>query len=457
MLRVSEDRMSVMLERVEPGEEVAELAARVLEEMTRLGLLQTFSREELLERLREAVKMAAEEHWPAEGILLATGRMPIPPRDARLEWAGNFFEEGFSVSEDGRVDYRQRLACDSVEAGQLLGSLITPAEGMPGIDVFGKKMEVERPVRIRLRLGPGVRMEEAEENQALYSTQAGRVRWVNGTLTVDKMLRIQGNVGLETGNIAHPGSVVVMGDVQIGSRLTASGDVEVMGTVEPSEIAVGGNLVIHGGLTGAAGKRIRVVGSLTAKFIHEAQLEVGGDVTIEAELLKVLLTAKGALRMPGGRVIGGRIAVKEGIEVRQAGSDAKATTMLCAGCDDALALAKAEKQARVGEIEKAIALGRQTIDSLIARQLRLTPEQRDRLALLLTKEHQMKAELKLRRGELDEAIAATRALELARIVVRDRLCTETTLQIFDGKLTLGENMNGPLQAVLRAGRIELRK
>lgn len=455
-LLISDDRMSVLLERLEPGEDLEALSLRILAEMNRLGLCANPGRDELLATLCRAAAQAAQGE-PAQKVKVAEGRLPTPSRDAVLEWTENFFDQGLSTDMHAdKIDYRHRQARIGAEEGQCLARLSPPFDGKPGSDVFGNPINVRKPLRIRVKLGPGVRMAEEKGGiQVFTATQAGRVRWAMGTLAVDNLLEVHGDVGLESGDIAHPGAVLVRGDVQAGSRITAAGDIEILGSVEPSDITAGGNLIVRGGLTGAEGRRVRVGGGLIAKFINEVTVEAGGDVVVEAEMLNTVLNARGELRMLYGRVIGGRILARNGIRLLQAGSDGHIPTHLCVARDEALVKAKAEKLALITTLEARSNKIHQTIDPLMARQTRLNAEQREHVTLLMSQVYDLESEVKSAQQEMEEMIDATANLERTRIVIRERTYGETTFQIGNEKMTVVDDIRIPVTAVLRAGQVVL--
>lgn len=456
LLLISEDRMSVLLARLEPGENLDALALRIEGEMNRLKLRCSPSREGLLGVLCRAAAQAMAQEGPVENVILAEGRPPVPARDAVMEWTEDFFDATFHAdATTGRVDYRHHQAQNGAEEGQCLARLHASVEGKSGSDVLGNPINVKHPVRIRVRLGPGVRMTEEDGVQSFFATQAGRVRWAMNMLAVDNLLEIHGDVGMESGDIAHPGAVLVRGDVQAGSSITATGDIEIQGSVEPSDITAGGNLIVRGGLTGAKGRRVRVGGGIIAKFINEACVDAGGDVAVESEMLNTTLQSRGELRMPHGRVIGGQVLARNGIQLLQAGSDGHIPTLLCTARDEALIKAKAEKQALIANLEARANKIHQTIDPLMARQARLNAEQRENVTLLMSQVFDLEQEVKTVLKEIEEMNEATANLEKTRIVIREKTYGETTLQIGTEKMTVVDDVRIPVTAVMRAGRVVL--
>lgn len=448
--------MKIVLESVEPGTDSQVLANEILEDMPQMGVASLPARDILHAYLSIAVNNANTQGRAMKDVLIVAGKRPVPPRDGKIEWAGDFFVTGFDVDPlTGRVDYRRRQARTGVTADQLLGRLTLPRDGEPGMDVLGNRLPVGRPRRVRLRMGPGVRMEEAEGVQSYYATQAGRVRFTFDMLAVDNVFRVNGNVGLSSGNIVHPGAVVVDGDVQAGSSITAEGDIEIMGTVEPSDITTGSNLIIQGGLTGAPGRRVKVAGDLQVKFIQDANLEVSGDATVANEMLNTTLVVGGMLKMPGGRVVGGRVTAQGGMILRRAGSEAHARTALCVVQDDPEAAARAEKRARIPLLEKILAKLHQVADPMVARETRLSAAQREELTPLLVQISDKEHALQTLRSEL-EGMEAALAESLPVMLIQERIFAETTFHVREEKRTITEDLIGPLRVTLQGNRIELR-
>ena len=113
--------------------------------------------------------------------------------------------------------------------------------------MFGKLIPPAAPEPAVVRAGAGVRAEPRGDLTCFYAARAGRFRWEDDTIHVDDVYVVQGNVGLATGHVNHPGTVIVHGDVQAGAQLLAGGDVEIKGAIECANVQTGGNLVVEGG------------------------------------------------------------------------------------------------------------------------------------------------------------------------------------------------------------------
>ena len=217
---------------------------------------------------------------------------------------------------------------------QRLARLIPPRCGTPGRDVLGGDINVADPLPATIRVGSNVRVEDQEDGStAYYATFDGRIRWADGVLAVDDVYVIKGNVGLETGNIDHPGAVVIEGDIQAGASVTAKGDIIVKGMVEPSNVNASGKLVVNGGVVGRDGFKIELDGGLHAKYVLEATVLTGDDVEVSNEIDRANIKTRGRVVIPKGRITGGHVSARRGIDVGVAGADGLIPTVLSTGFD----------------------------------------------------------------------------------------------------------------------------
>ena len=71
---------------------------------------------------------------------------------------------------------------------------------------------------------------EEDGKTVLRSKTNGIIGELNGVLTVQNHLLIDGDVGLETGNLKFDGSIQVRGTVMPGYSIIASGDISIEST-----------------------------------------------------------------------------------------------------------------------------------------------------------------------------------------------------------------------------------
>ena len=123
-LRVSDDRLAVVLDCTVDLEHFRELVDRVEGALRGLNVAEPPTREELEKRLRDACRPTPA--GPVIQKLNVVEGIPItPPRDGEIRWAGEFFVPGFTIDEEtGAINYREHVAKPSVTNEQLLAILV---------------------------------------------------------------------------------------------------------------------------------------------------------------------------------------------------------------------------------------------------------------------------------------------------------------------------------------------
>lgn len=214
----------------------------------------------------------------ARSVLLARGTPAVPGQRGQIEL---FFErppEPGAVLEGGAMDFRERQAIPTVEAGQLLAKRLLPTPGTPGVDVRGRVLKAPREERGLLFAGSNVTSKEAGREQFFHATAAGFARVSQDTLAVHNKLRHRGDVDYAVGNIDFDGDVEISGTVRGRFRVEAAGDVYVDGVVEKTaRLVAGGDVVVRGGIVGSV---VRARGSVFAKFIQDARVDAGRDLLV---------------------------------------------------------------------------------------------------------------------------------------------------------------------------------
>jgi len=443
-LRLTEDKLKVLLScTLSQVHDVIFLARRIQSELDAQRILHDFTEESLAAWIEDAAGGTEQ----IESTPLIEGLPPMAPVDGRIEWAGNFFDTGFLVDPvTGAIDYRQRAAECSVRKDQLLARVFPPQEGQEGRDVFGKPVRVRKARPARIRPGQNVRLEESEGT--FYATSNGRIRWVSEGLSVDPVYVIDGSVDLESGNVNHPGAVQIEKDVQEGATVKAAGDIEVKQVVEAAAVESGGSITVCGGILRGSGKTISAAGSLHARFILDADVEAGGDVAVEREIVHTKLRTRGCLLMAKGRIIGGLTMALGGITLGQAGSAAAVRTELIAGKDYWLEEQLAQKDAQLAALRQSL----EKIQAVITPG-KLPSQRSAAITKLLDKTDDLKAEISRVSDEVDRLKEDSRERAVFTIEIRDRVFPEVVLCIGEERLRIQEELLGPARAHLVEGRI----
>jgi uncharacterized protein (DUF342 family) len=343
-LRLSGDKVRVLLDCPDPLQDLAGTVARISEELEALGLPE-YPDEAFIS---QALQNICRPGQHLRGVTLVMGQAPVPPQHGQLKWSRDYFVEGWEIAADESIDFWARLDQRSVTAEEKLLVMRPAVAGEPGLNVFGNKIPVDKPQKVRVRCGKGVREIVLDDGlTTFYAEIAGRVRFADNTLSVDDIYLVKGNVNLETGNIHHTGSLQIDGDVETGASIEADGDISIKGMLEPANVRAGGSLTVHGGIVGSPETMISVGGQLHAKYIKEALIRAEGHVTVANEITYCDIETRGKVEASRGRIAGGRTIARMGITVGEAGASGSSQTLLAAGVDPTL-------DAKVNALKKKI-------------------------------------------------------------------------------------------------------
>ncbi|MCZ8344675.1 MAG: FapA family protein [Leptospira sp.] len=266
----------------------------------------------------------------------------IPAKQGESGWIKFYFPRATRVvlTEDGSADFRNINKYVHVKEGERLATLFEGVAGEQGIDVNGNPVypnPIERP---RLTLGKNVLPKtvndpEKPERQLkeYYAGLSGVVFSTDTSLSVSPELNIESNIGLGTGNINFDGTIRVKGTIEEGSVVVCHGSLYLEGNVESSEVTVGEDLDVKGGVKAKGQGVIKVKGDLRAKFIENANLEIDGDCIVENFILQSNIKCLGNIILTGdsSSIISSDILSYQGITVSSLGSSAQLDTVVEVG------------------------------------------------------------------------------------------------------------------------------
>lgn len=447
-LRPSDDYMTLLLTCTLPPRNIEIVVGRVRNELGDLGITADERIDEALARLEKALP-----HGPhLENVVLLEGVPPVPPIDESIRWSGNFLAKGFVVDpETGRADYRRKVADVSVESGQVLAEIIPGQAGKNGHDVFGRVVPPRAPRAAVIHEGKNVRFDPMRRNYT--AIVSGRFRFVAKVLSVDDVLHVDGSAGLRTGNINHPGALVVSRDIQSDTEVIATGDIDVGENVEDATVESGGNLTVHGGISCKVKGTIKVAGNLHARFMRNVNVESGGDIYVDREINQCHIRTRGAVIVKSGRIVGGSIVALKGVETVDLGSDACIPTELTVGKDYTMETLIAEKKAAVESAKIVVLKLRDAVAPLRSKRDSLSPPMKQKLAMMLEELQKRETVFAGLEKELDRLFRSIQAAATNQIYIHGKIYPDNTIQVGAQLKKIKEGVDGPLRIGLKDGKL----
>lgn len=266
----------------------------------------------------------------------------VKPQDGRDAYMVFNFETDPSKlkikeTKSGNVNFKELNQIQNVVKGQPLAQKMPPERGKAGKTLFGRYLEAKNGKDIRLPLGKNVELDK--DGATIIASMNGRVVFESERINVEPVLELDA-VNIKTGNIDFLGTVVVKGNVEDGYDVKASGNIEVNGTVGQSHLKTeNGDIIVSQGIFGHDVGVIQAGGSLWAKFIQSAKVEVEKFVIVSDSIMNSEVTAMKRVILNGkkAQITGGHLFATEEICAKNIGSPGGgAETILEVGFDPRL-------------------------------------------------------------------------------------------------------------------------
>ncbi|MCE5243971.1 MAG: FapA family protein [Syntrophobacteraceae bacterium] len=369
---------------------------------------------------------------------IAQGTPPKAGKPAEIRY---FFasraQETACGDDRTKIDLRDRGQVPQVKKGCLLAEKAPRIKEENGIDVYGKPIQVEKSKDVPLLRGTGV--EVSGDGLKLYATVDGRPELsILGKLFVYPELNINGDVDFETGNISFDGAIIVKGIVQDGFRVT--GGSLTAREISKATIDVAGNIEVYGGILGAA---IKAGGSVKAVHMHSSKVESIGDVIVDKGIYDSGIVTSGKCMAERGTIVSSKIVAKQGVDAAHIGSERSVPCTLIVGIDP-------NTQKELDRLREAIALknkAREQVRENVERLQKQSSREEVRIGeLAQIQERSMREErmLRQRKNELkpgDAGKAAAVDEEIAQAVARAKSAGEELERLLDRQETILQDID----------------
>lgn len=296
-----------------------------------------------------------------ENVLVAQGL----PSTNGLECVVQFniqFEGNRNKTVKGRA--REELEKKAlVNKDTYIGEFFPPSnEPREGTDIHGesltpKKQDGGEPQIIEI--SKYIRQEKTEEGKVLlYADRGGLFTYDGQRMQLHHIQDIKGNVDRTTGNIRFPGSVLIRGGIQPGFFVLAGQDIQVEDTVIDALLSADGNIKLKSGIKGTKKAALRSKKNILVNFAEDCKLLAVENITVNNACLRAQVKCNGKMIFTSdkGKLIGGRVLARKGMEVHTLGSPKGIKTQVSFGQDylieDQIEVEKREMKKIQQEINK---------------------------------------------------------------------------------------------------------
>jgi uncharacterized protein len=274
-----------------------------------------------------------EKITPGKAILIAQGTPPVKGDDAHITYL-EIPDRKPVIRDDGKADYYDLNFIHEIKEGSWLGEKIPPKPGTDGKTIHGEKVPAPPGRDASLKYDRKSAYEVEEEGKIVLRSRFGGVlEHSKGQISVNHHLPINGDAGIETGNIDFEGSISIRGTVQPGYTVIAKGDLSIEGPegVTGAKLikSIEGDVYIRGGIFGLGETRVEAGGNIFVKHVNEANLFAGQNISIGFYAIGSYLKAASILvDEQKGKIIGGKAIAKKQIVTSTSGNRLERRTEL---------------------------------------------------------------------------------------------------------------------------------
>lgn len=347
---------------------------------------------------------------PREPFVIAQGIPPTSGQPAEIRY---YFDTDplriGTLLEDGTMDWKNRGDIPQVAEGELLAEKQGGYPGKPGTNIYGEQVPPPRIKDPALKFTKGAG--RSEDGNQIFAKSGGMPKLgADGRIGVFRVLPIDTEIGIETGNVDFDGHIEVNGGVASG--YTVRGGSLNTKEIQNATIELTEDLFSDAGVYGST---VTVGGHLKASHIHNSTVEVLGDLVVEKEIFSCTILVNGRCLVDSGKIIASTITAKKGIQVKDIGTEAAKPCELNVGIDfkferdmEAAKEALADLQEKAAGSEAEIAVLKGKIDELDAELGAVAQEQDGCMVQKRRLEEKLKdeaiAQNPAKRGTIEELI-----------------------------------------------------
>ena len=263
-------------------------------------------------------------------------------------------------------------------------------------------------------------------------------------------LRVEGNVDPSSGNIDTPGCVHVGGNVVDLFQLRCGGRAHVGGVIEAASVAVGGDLVAVGGISGKQQGQCRSGGDVRARYVTNATVDAVGDVVLETELCNSRLICQGDLRLDSGSIVGGHATVLGSVVCQSVGSPGgTAATLIELGVFEALRRLAATSVPQIERLRREMEKVRMGAAPLIKNQKQLSAAQKEQVTEMLFEADSLDEQINALLTPLRDGWNTWRCAPASELRVTGVLHAGVTIRFPGLVAIIDAAVRGPLRLVAR--------
>ncbi len=320
-------------------------------------------------------------------VLIARGQIPRKGADGWYEcYFRTMINKRPKIMKDGSADYKNVEWFETVKAGQKLAYYHRAEPGTDGYTVSGKVIPAQRGMEKGILVGKGFEMQA--DRKTYISTVDGMVKMNDTTLEVSRHMEVD-DVTLATGNINFDGSLHIKGNVENGTEIRVSEDLEIDGNVGAATIICGGSILLKKGMNSSGNGFIQAKKNIVSRFFESVRVEAEEDIQVNKCLNSQLYA--GGMIISSSTIAGGVASAEKGFRITNAGNSIGLHTALKVGYNEQIQEKIHGLNSAIWEAEQELGMLNNSYQGIVSKY---PPEIRNSMELFIKLEKSVTAKRK---------------------------------------------------------------
>ncbi len=375
-------------------------------------------------------------------IIIAKGKDPSP---GAKPYIFETYKQAAPIKEDldkDIVDIRALQQRSIVKAGAVFAEVRYEFEPQQGYDIYGNGVEPKRGEKINVNLG-----ENVEERDGKYYAVIDGIPVIDEKkIAISSILVHKGDVNLRTGNINFDGPVEILGSVDNGALIEATGDIFVKGTVRGAVLKSKGSIEVLGGVvTGEKGK-ISAAADIKAEFCENSKIQCGGNLLVKKAILNSQIIAGQSIEVldrQEGLLAGGMISCLDFLKVANLGFKIGAKTKLNIGVDWKSEIAVRIREARIENLRETQAKDRASLREITSkRSAQMTAKHKEKKVYFQQRLQKIRPIIEKAEAHLEVARTQLTYNNNAQIHVEHNIHSNNEITISGNKVAIANDLAG---------------
>jgi len=442
---VSADRLTASLT-VQPGVDPSDLTAESVGAILEGRGVRTST--ELHARVEELVAKLQENPDDEAEIVVTRGVPPKHGEDGRFELDASLVQEDPGEGEGDpseAADHYARSAFIVVDEGQKLGKLLPHSEAEDGLDVRGEVIKATPGRPAKVKFDDSV---QVNEDGTVIARQKGQLEADEESLRVEPILVISESVDFSTGNVDFPGDVLIQRGVCDCFTVEAGGSLEIVELVEAASVKAGGSILLRRGMAGRGKGALRAGGDLEAKYLDGVDVTVLNDLRVQRELTNCSTYIGRCIRSSSCSIVGGKLDIRFGGQVRMLGGEAETETIVRLGVDPQLDRNARELEELLPSALNRITQVKQELEQLKKLTVKLTATQAESMMSLQFEITTAQSRFPQIKSGIQRIVEAYKRLNRATLTVEKSIMPGVTIVIGSKSAIVREQIRGPIMIAM---------